>query len=328
MSARLARAWPLVLAALGVGALIWSGYHWLGAPPPQDDDDAEIDGDVAADPAPGAIPPGMHVEKPRPHTIRVAQPYKGRVKASGRIPVRAPRGMLVPVVKILKEAGDVVNKGDPLIEFDREQIEKAIEEARDAGRTDDLRRFESYLDSVVLRSPVDGQVREIWRDVGETPVDDGIPMMTLTDRASWRFVALVPEDAARVATPVGATLEIELEDGLGTVEGTVATLGETADGRSPVGGFVEIVMSLPEHEGYEEDLAGALLVPVSQETACLVPATAIVESRDDEALVRVVDGDGVRDVSVRTAGTEGTDVIVRYGVTPDDAVLVPDPPRR
>src|SRR5690349_16798508 len=180
-----ARLWPLFIAAIGVAGLVYAGIKWTRpAPPP--DEGAEPEQAPVTDPG-----PNEHYEKVRPQLLDEYSTYKGEVHAESPVDVRVPQGMIVPVVKIHHELGDFVKKGDVLVSFQKKQVDDAIEKAHAEGKTEDEKRFRSYLDYVDLKAPVDGVVLKIWRVEGETPVDTGISVVQLADKSSYRFVVSV-----------------------------------------------------------------------------------------------------------------------------------------
>ena len=326
MTRRFVSWWPILLALAGIAMLAWTGLRLVTLPDrPSGEEDYDPDEDDDYDEPPADLLVGEHFQVVRAKEVDVYQTFKGRVKGEGQHPIRAPKGMLVPVLVIHKEPGEFVEKGDPLITLAGEQVEKALEEARAAGDQEKIERFEMYLEHVVLRAPVDGQVLHIWCDPGHIPVDEGIPMMTLADRSSFTFVVMLPEDVLRSSAPMGAELEIELEDGLGTVQGTVTSLGETAEGRLPaLGGQVNVILGLAAHEGLEDGLAGEVRVPASRQVAGLVPKKA-VEWRDGVAVVRVAEAGTILERTLRIDGEEGDDYRVLYGVNVGESVVVPGP---
>jgi multidrug efflux pump subunit AcrA (membrane-fusion protein) len=312
--------WPLALAIAGVGMLAWSGWHLASGPAEETwEEEADVDS------PPRDLLVGEHFQKVVAKEIDVYQEFKGRVQGEGTIEIRAPQGMRVPVIKIHHEHGDFVDAGDPLLTLAGEQVEKALAEAREAGDEEKIARFESYLDHVVIKAPVDAQVLEIWCDPGNVPVDQGIPLMTLADRSSFSFVVLLPEDVMRSSAAIGTRLEIELAHGIGKVMGTVTSLGETTQGRmDTIGGHVNVILGLEEHEGLERDLAGVVRVPASKQIAGLIPKKA-VEWRGDTPVVRVFEDGEVLERTVRLDGEEGERYVVLYGVNVGESVVVPGP---
>ncbi len=319
MTRHVTRLWPLLLGVAGIGMLAWSGWRLVNAPP------ADPDADVLDEEPPRDLLVGEHFEKVVAKEIDVYQEFKGRVKGEGTIEIRAPQGMRVPVIKIHHEQGDFVDAGEPLLTLAGEQVEKALAQAREAGDSEKIARFEEYLEHVVLRAPVDAQVLSIWVDLGNTPIDVGIPMMTLADRSSFSFVVMVPEDVMRMSAPIGAKLDIRLEDDLGSVVGTVTSHGATTEGRLvAVGGYVNVILSLAEHEGIEENLGGVVRIPASKQTAALVPQKAVTW-RGDVPIARVFEDGEILERTLRVEGEQGDAYVVLYGVNVGESVVVPGP---
>ncbi len=312
------RMWPLALALAGIGMLAYSGYRLVMAP----DERVFEETDAVA---PNDLLRGEHFQSVREHQMVVRQGFKGRVSAEGTHEIRAPEGMRVPVVRVHREHGEFVDKGEPLITLDREQVEKALTEARERKDTANIARFEHYLENVVLRAPADGQVLTIWTEIGQVPFDVGIPLVVITDRSSFSFVALVPEDVAAASANIGAKVEVELVDDLGTVTGTVTAHDELLGKPLPqVGGHVTVIVGLEEHDGIENELSGRLMLPSTKRVVGLVPRGA-VRYEGDAAIVRVWEDGEVLERTVKAGGLEGDDVVIEYGIFPGDQVVVPGP---
>jgi multidrug efflux pump subunit AcrA (membrane-fusion protein) len=310
-----ARLWPLAIAAVGVAGIVYAAFRM------QDGGEQAGDGLGPEQPV-GSAGPNEHFEKVRPHKVDELSTYRGKVRAGSAIDVRAPRGMRVPVVKIHHEAGDFVKKGDVLVTLDRTQIDKAIEKAKAEGRTDDERRFRGYLEFVEIKAPCDGVVGEIQRTLGETPIDDGIGLVTVQNKDAFCFVVRVPVDVQQLSMPLGTSFDVVLEGDLGTVKGAVI------DFEKPEGTDVPVVLQLEPHEGIEDRLEGTVRVASGRVEVGLVPKTAVTK-RGDVPIVRVWDP-ATRAVGERTVklGEEiGPDVVILAGAFEGDSVVVPGPER-
>jgi multidrug efflux pump subunit AcrA (membrane-fusion protein) len=306
-----ARLWPLAFAAVGVAGFAYAAFQWFRADP--------MPVDIAENTAPIVdTGPNEHYETVRTHLVDELSTYRGEVKAGSPIPVRAPQGMRVPIKQIHHEQGDFVKKGDVLVSFPREPIDKAIAEAKAKGDTVNEERFRSYLDFVELKAPCDGVVDQIWRTLGEVPIDEGIPVITLQDRTAFRFVVRVPGDVQRQSMALSAKFDVELDDDLGTVKGTVSAFDP------PVGTDVPVVLSLEPHEGIADRTAGAVRVASGRIEAGLVPRTAVTK-RGDVPIVRVWDpvSKSITERTVKLGETIGPDVVVLGGAFAGDSVVVP-----
>jgi len=306
-----ARLWPLVFAAVGVAGLGYAGIQWFRTDPvPVDIEDEDA--------RPVDTGPDEHFETVRTQLVDELATYRGEVKAGSPIPVRAPQGMRIPIVRVHHEQGDFVKKGDVLVSFAREPLDKAIEEAKAKGDTVKETRFRSYLASVELKAPCDGVVDQIMRTLGEVPIDEGMAIVTLQDRSAFRFVVRVPGDVQRLSMNLNTKFDVELDDDMGTVKGTVAAFDP------PIGTDVPVVLTLEPHEGIADRTAGAVRVPSGRIEAGLVPATAVTR-RGDVPIVRVWDpvSKSITERTVKLGATIGPDVVVIGGAFAGDSVVVP-----
>ena len=306
-----ARLWPLAIAAVGVGGFVFAAYRWTS------NDAHQVDIEESDEPVTDAGP-NEHFEKVRAHLIDEFTTYTGAVRAEGIVPVRAPQGMRVPIVRVHHEQGDFVKKGDVLVTFAREQVDRAIEQAKAKGDTVNEQRFRGYLDFVELTAPVDGVVLEIHRTLGEVPLDEGIPIVTLADRSSYRFVVTVPGEVQRASMVLGTKFDVVLQDDLGTVAGTVADFG------GPEGDNVPVVLGLAPHEGIEDRLAGTIRVISGRKEVGLIPRAAVVK-RGDVDIVRVHDPatKSIGEKTVRLGDAVGPDVVILAGVYVDESIVAP-----
>lgn len=314
------RLWPLAIAAVGLAGIVYAVFRMQEGGPVADD---ATEPDAPA----GEAGPNEHFEKVRPHKVDEFSTYRGKVKAGGGVEIRAPQGMLVPIEKIHHEIGDFVKKGDVLITLNRTQIDSAITKAKAEGRSDDEKRFRGYLDFVQLKAPCDGVVDQVYRTLGEIPIDlnaqgQGIPLMTLQNKDAYRFIVRVPLDVQRTSMPLGTSYDVVLESDLGVVKGAVIEY------QQPEGTDIPVVIALEPHEGIADELWGSVRVASGQAEVGLVPKSAVVK-RGDVPIVRVWDA-ATRSVGERTVklGEEiGPDVVILAGAYEGDSVIVPGPER-
>jgi multidrug efflux pump subunit AcrA (membrane-fusion protein) len=306
------RLWPLAIAAVGIFGFVYAAWQWTRPAPQQVEDDMDPAAPIRD------TGPDEHYEKVRPHLVDEFTTYSGVVKAESPITLRAPQGMRVPIVKIHHEQGSFVSKGDVLVTFYKPQIDDAIEKARREGRTDDERRFRGYLEHVELRAPCDGVVLSIDRSEGEVPVDEGIGVITLADKSSYRFVVQVPGDVQRASMEISKKFVVELEGDKGSVAGTVVSY------EPPVATDVPVVLALDPHEGIEARLSGTVRVASGRREAGLLPKSAVVK-RGEASFVRAWDPESkmIAEKSVLLGAAVGPDVVVLSGVFAGDSVVVP-----
>jgi multidrug efflux pump subunit AcrA (membrane-fusion protein) len=317
--------WPLMVALIGVAGFIYAGWRLASAPAP-DPDDAEVS-HAAVDPDPGTRW-GL-VEKREAPAYR---PFPGRVRAQGDIPIRAPQGMRVSVVKIHHEMGEEVKKGEPLITFDKTRIEKAIAQAEAAGETEKVERFKMYLDNAVLVAPEDGIVATIWTRLGEVPYDKGIPLMDLASRSSFAIVAMLPQEVVGESVPIGLKVTATVEGVEEPFEALVTShdQGGIDQVATPVeGDHVPVSFAIDGRAGLEEDMTAIVRIPHGTQEIVLVPRAA-VEWRENVAVVRVAEDGEVLEKTIRVAQDEtgawrieGAYYVIEYGVAPGQGVIIP-----
>jgi len=305
------RLWPLAFAAVGVAGFAFYGWRLIHVEPPPVDEEA-IEAPIVD------TGPDEHFEQVRPHLVDEYTTYTGVVKAESPITVRAPQGMRVPIVKIHHEVGAFVKKGDVLVSFHKPQIDDAIAKAHKEGRTDDENRFRGYLEFVDLKAPCDGVVLSLDRQEGEVPVDEGIGVVTLADKSSFRFVVQVPGDVQRASMEISKKFVVVLADDLGTVNGVVTSY------EAPIDTDVPVVIALEPHEGIEARLAGTVRVASGRKEAGLIPKAAVIK-RGDASFVRAYDPESksIGEKSVVLGAEIGPDVVVLSGVFTGDSVVAP-----
>lgn len=312
----------IALAALlgGLGAAAYLAARWVVAPG-AGPDDVPAD-EESPDPAQYEPPPdllrGERFEKVRPHVRDQYESFPGRASAEGRVQVRGPLGMRAVVVRIAKESGDLVSKGELLIELNAEEYRKAAEEAERKGETELAKTYRAYVDGARITAPCDGQVLEIQTDIGEIPFDVGIALVVLADPNAFAFRVDVPKDLVATVAHLGARLRVDFEGGI-SAEGTVSAYEDAQEG------FARLVIGLDATQGLEQDLQGNLRVPTSKQEVGLVPKKA-VKRRGEVRVVRVFEPDSrsVAERTIVTDGEVGDDLVVVQGVFPGEAVVVPD----
>lgn len=314
----LSSVWPIAFAAVGVAGFVVAGLRWFA--PPEDaglEDEPET---PITDPG-----PNEHFEPVRKHLVDEFSLYRGQVLAGSPVPVRAPQGLRVPIVKVHHEQGDVVKKGDVLFSLHKPQIDAAIARAEKAGDTVNAQVFRGFLDSVEIKAPCDGVVDQIYRTLGEVPIDtnaagQGAPLATIQDADSYRFVVTLPSEVQRRSMPLGAKFDVVLDDDLGHVQGTVTEFGAATPGDT------KVTLLLAPHAGIVTLAEGSVRVASGQREAGLVPKSAVV-MRGDVAFIRAWDPEShaISERSLSLGGEVGTDCVVLAGAFEGDTVVVPGP---
>jgi hypothetical protein len=169
---------------------------------------------------------------------------------------------------------------------------------------------------------VDGQVFQIYTELGRVPVDEGIPLVWLVDRSSYKLRVQVPDAITSTVAHMGAKLTADLEGDLGTVTGVVAAFEPAPEG------WTILIIGLDPKEGVETDMKASLRVPTSKRELALVPKSA-VQTRNGVKIVRVFESSDrtIGERTIQTEGEKGDDWIVLAGVLPGESIVVPDTSR-
>lgn len=335
--AEVGRKWsntlPALIAIVGIGLIVVSGLRLLDDPEPDDvvDDTALIDPDGEFEPTDEA-PPEYDYVRIEPKLLDVHKSYYGELRAEAQVPVRAPTGMLLPVVEIHVFEGDFVKAGDPLITLDRETLERNLEEAEEDGSRTEVDRFRAWLDAgaTVIRAPNDGQIVEVYPELGHTPIDVGLPLVTMTDPENWTAVIAVPTDAPRKYVPIGTEVVVLAGDDEFEVRGTVTGIespGAVEMTMAPPSESSVLVIGLEPHEGLENRMSVKIELPDGEREVALVPQAA-VNSDGTRHYVRVWEGEdrGLVQRDLKLGGRSGEYHLVEYGVFVGEHVAVPKSP--
>lgn len=315
----LARTALLVAAVAGLAFVaFWSARDAFRPPVDEDLDGGESEPTVE-------LARGERYARVGSLTRDVYESFTGKIGATSRKEVRAPQGMRAPVVEIVKDEGDFVKKGDVLVRFSKEAILRDIEKARQDGRDDLVKIGQSWLEHVEIRAEQDGQVVDVYTELGRVPVDVGIPLMYIADRTAFSLRVQVPSGLTKTVAHLGARLKVDLAANLGQTEGTVSGFEDAPEG------WIVLLVALDPKEGYEQDLDATVRVPASKAEVALVPKSAVT-TREGVKIVRVYEpGDGPRGAggsigerTILTDGEQGDDWIVTAGVLPGESVVVPD----
>ncbi len=317
------RTWPVWLALLGVGLIAYGSWSLL-TNEKWSDDEEYFSEDEGVPPDEELLGSDERYELVDSIEVDRFETFAGDVRAGGVEEIRALQGMRVEVVKIHREQGELFEKGDPLISFNEERIQRALDDAKKAGETQKISRFQTYWDNRVLYAPANGQVVEIMTALGEVGYDEGKPLMTITDPTKWRFVVVLPVEIAVNTMPLGAKFTIELPEGMGTTLGTVTRLAELdaefidphSDGKTST-----VALGLDPHEGLEANLEATLRVPTGSRELSVVPRAA-VRFYGSTPVVRVFEDGEILERTLSGILEKDDVYIVEQGVHPGEAVVI------
>lgn len=314
------RPWMKNAAAVAAVAAAATGVYWVArlalAPVSEDDWSGFEEPDSAA----ASLAQGERFERVSTIVRPVAEEYPGRIAAGKGVPVTVPPGMRCAVIEIVKDQGDAVKKGDVLLRFNREELDRETMRAKERNDEAALAHYRELAKYVELRSPVDGIVRDCHTELGRTPVDAGMTALYhIVDENEFQIRVQVPATVPKLGAHIGARLTVDLEGSFGSTEGVVTGYEDAPEG------WTVLVIGLDPMEGYEVDMKGSVKVPVAKEEVVLVPKAAVRE-RGGVKIVRVWEPADrlVADRSIQTDGEREDFWIVTAGVLPGESIVVPD----
>lgn len=284
--------------------------------------------------------------------------WPGTVRSKS-VAMIAPK-MTARILAINVRAGDKVKKGDVLAKLDERDIQAQIGAAQavvasaaaEAGRASaDANRIRSLyekeaatranydamvaqekaaqasvrqaasgvneikarLDDAVLRAPFSGVIVNRLQEPGDMGLP-GQPVVSLQLPQGLRLEAQVPSYCAgRLSLGMAVTARIAEQ----TVDGSVAEIVPEID---PETRSQLVKIALPEISGLQPGQFGWLEQACDQHTALLIPASAVVQIGQLEA-VKVVESGRVSLRHVRTAKRFGDDIEIVSGLNAGETVI-------
>jgi RND family efflux transporter MFP subunit len=210
---------------------------------------------------------------------------------------------------------------DAQLQMAEGRYQDALEELRNrqavlAQRRSELALARQQVDDAVLRSPIDGVVRERHAFAGEYRAA-GTPIVTVVRQNPLRLQLAVPERAS-AQVQLGQSVRVTLEGDPQSYEGRVARL-------SPA--IVEGTRTLPiEAEvpnGHGRLRPGSFAraeIVIEQSTGLVVPESALVVFAGVEKLLLVKDGK-VHEVRVRSGRRLESRIEIVNGLAAGDVVI-------
>lgn len=221
----------------------------------------------------------------------------------------------------LSSRGDL-EEAEAALEVAEGQHQDSIEEIRNrqgvlAQRRSELDLARQQLEDTILRSPIDGAVRERQVTVGEYR-SAGAPVLTVVSTDPLRLQLAVPERAA-AGLEVGRPVHVHVEGDSAVHEGQLARIGAAIDEANrtlPV----EAVVANRAGTIRPGQFATADIVVGSGETALLVPADAVVSFAGVQRVLILKDGTA-HEQRIRTGRREGDEIEVVEGLQSGDVVI-------
>ena len=255
------------------------------------------------------------------------------------------------VFAVPHDKGDVVRKGDVLVELDRRLLAAELEAARadvdlqdyNAEKTASLFEAEkvSRLELLTARNnaaqarsrlavverrfersavaaPFGGLVTDRYVEPGEL-VAPGMAVARVIDPSVLKLVGVVTErDIAALA--VGAAVIVSLDGSVLAVTGEVSWIGFEAD---PVTGKFTVEIDVPNTDGtLRSGVVGRARIERARHRGVIaVPRDAVLSTPEGRA-VYVVDGDRARLRPITTGSDQGLMVLVESGLAAGDRLVV------
>jgi RND family efflux transporter MFP subunit len=202
------------------------------------------------------------------------------------------------------------------------QLQDALEEIRNrqgvlAQRRSELELAQQQLQDTVLRSPIDGAVRERQVTIGDYRTA-GTPVMTIVRTHPLRLQLSVPERETQ-GLKAGLAVRVTVEGDARTHEGRLARIGAAIDETNrtlPV----EAVVPNPSDALRPGQFATADIVVSLEDRGLVIPVDAIVTFAGVQKVLTVKDGKA-RELRIRTGRREGDRVEVVDGLRDGDVVI-------
>jgi RND family efflux transporter MFP subunit len=215
-----------------------------------------------------------------------------------------------------------LESAEAALEVAEGQYQDALEEIRNregvlVQRRSEVEIARQQLEDTVLRSPLDGAVRERQVTVGEYRAP-GTPVLTIVRTHPLRLQLSVPERETSGLKP-GLTVRVRVEGDSAEHEGRLERIGAAIDETNrtlPV----EAMVPNPRHALRPGQFATAEIIVSASDRALVVPMDAIVTFAGVQKVLMVKDG-RAHEQRIRTGRREGERVEVVEGLSGGDVVI-------
>jgi RND family efflux transporter MFP subunit len=215
-----------------------------------------------------------------------------------------------------------LDSAEASLEVAEGQLQDALEEIRNrqgvlAQRRSELDLARQQLQDTVLRSPIDGAVRERQVTAGDYRTA-GTPVMTIVRTHPLRLQLSVPERETQGLKP-GLSVRVSVEGDSRRHDGRLARIGAAIDETNrtlPV----EAVVANADDVLRPGQFATADIVVSSDDRALVIPIDAIVTFAGVQKVLTIKDGKA-REMRIRTGRREGDQVEVVEGLAEGEVVI-------
>ncbi len=190
-------------------------------------------------------------------------------------------------------------------------------QARAAGSAAAAAEAEIMVGYTRITAPFAGVVVRKFAEVGDL-LSPGRPVIELEDPASLRLEVEIPESLAAKFV-IGTKLRVQIGAAAIDQEAAVVEVTPAAD---PVSRTVLAKLALPtDAKGLRSGQFGRVTIPVAGGSLLSVPATAVVQRGQLDAVFVVQDGKALLRL-VRLGGTDGARTAIRAGLKTGEMVVV------
>ncbi|MCC7124980.1 MAG: efflux RND transporter periplasmic adaptor subunit [Acidobacteria bacterium] len=264
---------------------------------------------------------GLPVDGEDDH-VDIGQAGLVRQAEASRVEARSQRDRIATFVTRGISARAELDTANATLEIMEGRYQDALEELRNrqailAQRRSEVALARQALDDTVLRSPLDGVVRERQAMAGEFRAA-GSPVVTVVRQDPLRLQLAVPERRAGDVR-IGQVVKVSVEGNTEVHDGRIVRVSPSITEGTRT---LAIEASVPNAEGRLRpgSFARADIV-VSEAPALVVPQSAVVVFAGVEK-VMTIDGGVARERRVRTGRRAGTDVEILEGVDANTEVIL------
>jgi RND family efflux transporter MFP subunit len=288
------------------------------------------------------------VEMARATLGTVAREVHGPGAVQSRFPVVVSARITASVVRLQADQGDVVTRGQPLVQlddrdlaaravaartelefarsnhqrdrevFDKGYIAQAAMDATTAalrGAEAREREASTTLSYAIITAPVDGVITARQVEAGQM-VGPGTTLFRMTDpRTLW--VAARVDESIVGDVRVGQSARIALRTGERT-SGKVARIALESDAATREL-EVDIVFGAPPRR-FAIDQEAEVTIHVGEEQGVVIPASAVIQQGSARGVLVVTNG-RAEFRPLNTGATDGTRVVVREGLSDGEQVI-------
>lgn len=175
--------------------------------------------------------------------------------------------------------------------------------------------------NAVIYSPIAGVVTQVFVHEG-TSVTTTSSVVTIEDPDNIAFIAEVDEeDIAKVA--VGQKVEISLDAFEGRIINGEVVEVDYASSTTDSGGKVYLVkVAIDDKENLKLDMSGDAEIIIDSRPDTLVIPRSVVQERNGEKIVKILEDNKAKEVSVKTGLTSSTSIEIIDGLSEGQKVIV------